>query len=223
MRLGGFAPMVTNFRNRRRESTDKGARERIGAGLLDGGIMESGERRSGVVTPPWGSHREADLPEDLRELLQAVNLAAIDIRVAEAEHACRIAALASASAGRHTRRGLTATEACARALGVACSTLQAFAALATRWTPEDLRTIFQQGDARGRALSVSQLLLISRLPRGAREQCLQRILAEGLSVRELRKAILRADDAANEQRGSERRVKGKGPRASRMNVSRSLC
>jgi hypothetical protein len=154
-------------------------------------------RRLAIVSR--AAHREADLPDDLRELLEAVNRASIDIRAAEAERACRIAALARAAAGRHARHGLTATEACARALGVARSTLQAFAALAARWTPEDLRTMFRHHDAGGRALSVSQLLLISRLPRQQRTECVQRILAEGLSVRELRKAIRPAGVAANEQ------------------------
>jgi hypothetical protein len=180
--------------------------------------MESGERRSGAEARPC--HRfldadlEADLPDDLAELLEAVNRASIDIRAAEAERACRIAALARASAGRHARRGLTATEACAQALGVARSTLQAFAALAARWSPEDLRAMFRLHDARGRALSVSQLLLISRLPRRAREQTVRRILAEGLSVRELRKAIRRDGDGASEQKeegeGKEEKAEEKG-------------
>jgi hypothetical protein len=165
--------------------------------------MGSGQMGSGGETPPWGSpddsRREVELPEDLLDLLEAVNRAAAGIRVAEAEHACRIAALARASAGRRAPHGLTATEACARALGVARSTLQAFAALAARWTPDDLRMMFGRRDARGRALSLSQILLISRLPRGAREQCVQRILAQGLSVRELRREIVRAGEVANDQ------------------------
>jgi hypothetical protein len=165
--------------------------------------MGSGEMGSGGETPrcdsPDGARREADLPEDLRDLLDAVRRAAVDIRAAEAEHACRIATLARASAGRHARHGLTATEACARALGVARSTLQAFATLAARWSPEDLRTMFQRRDPRGRALSLSNLLVISRLPRVAREQCIHRIFREGLSVRELRERNGRAGAAANEQ------------------------
>jgi hypothetical protein len=105
--------------------------------------MGSEEMGSGEQTPgrgsPEDSRREAELQEDLLGLVEAVNRAAVGIRVAEAEHAFLITVLARASAGRHTQHGLTATEACARALGVARSTLQAFASLAARWRPVGAR------------------------------------------------------------------------------------
>jgi hypothetical protein len=144
-----------------------------------------GKRKLGSVARCGES--ACGLPTDLHELLTDAMRAAAELRVAEAESAYRLALLVRAATGRRLGRGGSALAACAKQLGVSRSTLQPFSSIASRWSPQELRTLFERSDSR--SLSVSHLLIIGQLPGPARDRWIERILAEGLGVHELRSRL----------------------------------
>jgi hypothetical protein len=80
-------------------------------------------------------------------------------------------------------------EACAMEIGLARSTLTVFSILATRWAPDQLRTLFERRGLRGRSLSLTQLVLIARRPRPEGAQWIERVLGEDCDVRELKERM----------------------------------
>jgi hypothetical protein len=133
------------------------------------------------------------LPVDLHEFVADALRSATDLRQAEAENAYRLALLVRAATGRRLGRGGSALAACAKLLGVSRSTLQPFSSIASRWSPQELRALFERSDSR--FLSVSHLLLIGQLPRTARNPWIKRVLEEGLGVHELRRRLAAAGRA----------------------------
>jgi hypothetical protein len=129
--------------------------------------------------------RTGELPHDLTELVAVAEQAARDLRLAEAEHAYRLALVARAATGRRLAKGGGALEVCASRLGLARSTLQAFSTLACCWSREELRAMFAR--APSASLSISHLLLVSQLPRPERHRTIEQILDGSLGVRELRR------------------------------------
>jgi hypothetical protein len=136
-----------------------------------------------------GNESSRGLPADLNELVAGARRSAADLRVAEAENAYRLALLVREATGRQLAGGGSALTACAALLGVSRSTLQPFSIIASCWSTQELQTLFQR--SRNRCLSVSHLLLIGRLPQPARNQWMERVLAEGLGVHELRHRLSR--------------------------------
>ncbi len=134
-----------------------------------------------------------DLPSDLQTVFERARQSLGVLENVEADCAYHLALLARATA--HRRIGTkTAAEACAEALGRAPQTLRPFAILAAKWDPGDLRDLLALRDCYGKRLSVSHLQLLGRLSRSARQVWLQRTLAGGLSVRELRNEIRKASE-----------------------------
>jgi hypothetical protein len=144
-------------------------------------------KRNGSGRPP-AIESGVDLPTDLEELVSDAWQAARDLRLAEAENAHRIALLAQASTGRRLAGGGSAVEACAKRLGLARTTLQPFSALARCWSRQELRAIFARTHTG--CLSISHLLLVSQLPRSARNRWIRDLLMGGCGVRELRSTLL---------------------------------
>jgi hypothetical protein len=134
---------------------------------------------------PAATDCDDELPPEVTELVAVAEQAARDLRLAEAEHAYRLALVARAATGRRLAKGGSALEACAKRLGLARSTLQAFSALACCWSREELRAMFAR--ARSSCLSISHLLLVSQLPRLERYRRIEQILDGSLGVRELRR------------------------------------
>jgi hypothetical protein len=151
----------------------------------DSSMSRNPKRKLGSVAPC--SEGACLLPADLHEFLAAARRAAAELRLAEAENAYRLALLVRAATGRHGGRGGSALAARAQLLGVSRSTLQPFSIIASCWSPDELRTIFERSDSR--SLSVSHLLLIGQLPGPTRHQWIERVLAEGLGVHELRSRL----------------------------------
>jgi hypothetical protein len=139
----------------------------------------------------------ADIPPDLHSRILDAIEATADVRDAQAEHAYRVALLARSAIGRGR-----VFVSCARALGMQRQTLQPFALVATRWSPEDLRSLFSARDAHGRPLSISHLQLLARLPRGERNEWLVAVLRDCIDVHSLRER-LRRNCHQEEQRGDE--------------------
>ncbi len=106
------------------------------------------------------------LPADLQDLVTRVKESASARRAAEADYVYRLAQLMRASAGRRLAGGGSASAACAQARGIARTTLAAFTIVATRWTADELHALLTRRDVHGDPISVSHLLLLSRLPRG---------------------------------------------------------
>ncbi len=132
---------------------------------------------------------DRDLPGDLKDRVDLVLRMASAVRIAEADYVYSLALLVKASTGHRLRDGSSATAACASAVGLARTTLAAFTLVAARWTADELRQILALRDVRGQPLSVTHLVLIARLPRAVREPWIARVLAEGLDVRSLKRAI----------------------------------
>jgi hypothetical protein len=132
----------------------------------------------------------SELPPDLRDLVAAARLAALDLKRAEGEYVYRLATLGRAATGRRLS-GLSALEACAQSLGIARRTLQQFATIAARWTVFEYRALLGHQDAGTYSLTTSHLVLIAPLARHAREHLIERTLREGLKIRALRKLIAR--------------------------------
>jgi len=164
--------------------------------------MHSGAMRR-QEDQPGTSASDADLPADLRELIDEVRRATACIRVAQAEHAYRLALLAKAATSRRLANRLAAMEACARHVGVARTTLHAFSILATRWGLDELRELFIRQDANGQALSVTHLLLVGHLPRATRDRWINRVLTEGLDVRSLKSLMRSGRPHAHETTGDD--------------------
>jgi hypothetical protein len=124
----------------------------------------------------------------LCEVVADAARAGLDAKRAEAEYVYRVAIVARAATGRRLS-GMSALEACARSLGLARRTLQQLAIIAMRWTVFEYRALLERQGAGGHSLTTSHLLMIAPLARGAREHWIERTLAEGLEVRELRERI----------------------------------
>jgi hypothetical protein len=132
---------------------------------------------------------DVGLPDDLRDRVDQIRRMALAIRTAEAEYVYQLALLAKAAAAYRFPDGSSATTVCAAAIGLGRTTLAAFALVAARWTAGELRQLLTLRDIRGQPLSVTHLLLVARLPRTIREPWIGRILAEGLDVRSLKRAM----------------------------------
>jgi CheY-like chemotaxis protein len=134
---------------------------------------------------PDDSLREK-LPADLRALAEDVLDSFAKERDLEAEQAYRLALLAKAAFAHRSPRG-SAIEACARAVGLSRQTLQPYAIVASRWSAPELKHLLaERRNANGEPISISHLVVLAKLPRPARDTWLERVFAEGLTVRQLR-------------------------------------
>jgi hypothetical protein len=138
---------------------------------------------------------QADVAPDVWDAVADAVRAAREVRLAEAEHAYKMAIVARVAAGRRCS-GRSAVEVSARSLGVTRRTLQQFAILATRWTFDEYRVLLERRGPSGHSLTVSHLLVVAPLSREAREHWIARVLLEGLAVRTLRAQIARSRHAS---------------------------
>jgi hypothetical protein len=133
----------------------------------------------------------------MHELVVAAVEAGARLHAAEAEYAFRMAAVARAA-----RRGgateSSAVRACASALGITRQTLQPYALIGMRWTPEELRSLLERHDCNGRRISLSHLLILSRLSHAERQRRTEEVFAEGLAVHELRERIRTTQETRRE-------------------------
>lgn len=129
------------------------------------------------------------LPEELLSRVLDVVRAEERVRLAEADHAYQLALLAREASARRLPSGRSALAACARAVGVARTTLTAFSLVAHRWNLREVRALLLQRDARGKHLSVTHLIAMAQLPKSARTAWIERALGDGLDVRALKRAL----------------------------------
>ncbi|HSY23662.1 MAG TPA: hypothetical protein VK841_16155 [Polyangiaceae bacterium] len=129
-----------------------------------------------------------DEPTPLRDLVATAAEAEARLHAAEADYALRMAAVARA-ARRGGATDNSAARACASALGITRQTLQPYALLGMRWTPAELRSLLERQDCHGRRVSLSHLLILSRLSHTERCRRTEEVFAEGLGVHELRRRI----------------------------------
>ena len=137
----------------------------------------------------------------MRNLVTAAIQAGARLHAAKAEYALQMAAVARA-ARRGGATDNSAARECASALGITRQTLQPYALLAMRWTPEELRRLLERQDCNGRRISLSHLLILSRLSHAERCRRTEEVFAQGLGVHELRGRI----------RASQRRVANRDDR-----------
>jgi hypothetical protein len=142
------------------------------------------EHRSG----PRPVRVEADEPTPIRHLVAAAVQAGARLHAAEAEYALGMAAVARA-ARRGGATDNSAARECASALGITRQTLQPYALLAMRWTPQELRVLLERQDCNGRRISLSHLLILSRLSHAERLRRTEEVFVEGLGVHDLRARI----------------------------------
>ena len=138
------------------------------------------------------------LPDDLRQLVDAARLVQAKGRDIEVEYAFCLAEIARAATSRKVVRGngngtFSAIEACARALGIERQTLQPYALLVSRWTVDELRVLFNRRTVSGRRLSISHLIVLSRLARAERDAWSSRVLCEGLEAHQLRSLLRKSE------------------------------
>jgi DNA-binding response OmpR family regulator len=151
------------------------------------------ERVIAVHNPPPPSAVD-ELPPDLRALADDVLDVFAQERSLEAEQAYRLALLAQAAFASEAR-DWSVIEACARAVGLSRQTLQPYATVVSRWSADELRRLLaERRNVRGEPISVSHLVLLSRLPNPARSLWLERVFGEGLTVRQLRELLRESQD-----------------------------
>jgi CheY-like chemotaxis protein len=166
---------------------------RVGAdaALVKGEFDSSGlrtaiERAVAARTPPPASDTDALTPE-LRVLAEDVLDAFARERTLQADLAYRLALLAQGAAASTTSPGASIIEACARAVGLSRQTLQPYATVAARWTGPELRQLLaERRNKFGEPISISHLVELARLSNPTRDEWLERVFAEGLTVRQLR-------------------------------------
>jgi CheY-like chemotaxis protein len=168
------------------EARRVGADAALVKGEFDGSDLRTTiERAVASHTPPAP---DADaLPPDLRVLAEDVLDAFAKERTLQADLAYRLALLAQGAASSTAASGSSIFEACARAVGLSRQTLQPYATVAARWTgPELRRLLAERRNVRGEPISISHLVELARLSNPTRDEWLERVYAEGLTVRQLR-------------------------------------
>jgi len=129
-----------------------------------------------------------DLPEDLHRLVQRVMAASTDIGRARGTYAEHLGALARAASSRRLA-GRSATAACAEAIGMSRQVLQAAASVGARVAEPVVQDLLSRRDCNGRHITPSHLLAIRGVPNPTRAIIIERILNEGLGVREVRSLV----------------------------------
>jgi hypothetical protein len=142
----------------------------------------NGQTVKGGATGEW--------PENVRSALQDAIRAHEAMTTATAECTYRLTILAGlvTSCGGGSRL----LEACAAALNITRQALHPYVLVAARWPLDDLGRTLRRRDVLDRCLSGSHVHLLARLPYRARQECIERVLCEGLSVRQLRDLILKS-------------------------------
>ena len=102
-------------------------------------------------------------PGELRGLVADVRAEDARIGQADARRNYRLAALAKAANGL-PNDAATTFDACANAAGVSRQTLQEYATLTTRWSPEQIARMLSLTDRTGKALTRAHLLRFARGP-----------------------------------------------------------
>ena len=129
----------------------------------------------------------ASLPDGVRALLEdALDAAALHER-ATAEWQSRLVRVATAA--HRSGQSTTLLTATAKVLGMSRQTLHARALVGERWPDDELRTILSRKNSRGEPISLSHLELLAHLPRTRRQQWLERVLCDSLSVAELHRQL----------------------------------
>lgn len=126
-----------------------------------------------------------DLPSDLQRLVDAALHALCERDAAESTRIVAMTAVARAFVGRRVS-GTSALSACARGVGVSRQVMQEYATIAARWSAAQLDLVLGLRDANARPIGMSRLVLIARAPTSSRDALLRRVVATGLSARQLR-------------------------------------
>jgi hypothetical protein len=135
------------------------------------------------------------LLDELGRCAQAVVAVSEQLRIAEAEQACRILILARV-AGQCVAAEVADFEYCARTAGLTRQTLQPYMRLAGRWEPAHLRyLLLERKNADGQNASISHLLLLARLPQARCQAWTEVLFQRSWSVRQLQEAVRRESDA----------------------------
>lgn len=174
------------------EARRAGADAAMLKGEFDGSELRMTIERVIAVRSPPPPGTSDELPADLRGLADDVLDVFAQERSLEAEQAYRLAMLAQAAFASEGR-DWSVIEACARAVGLSRQTLQPYATVAARWSAPELRHLLaERRNAHGHPISISHLVLLARLSNPARDQWLERVFDEALTVRQLRE-LLRSD------------------------------
>jgi DNA-binding NarL/FixJ family response regulator len=136
-----------------------------------------------------GREKHAELADELHALVEDVCDAAAEVLFVDAEYVFRMAVLAQKAYGA-ADDGDPQFAACARAVGLSRQALQPYVLVAKRWTREELRVLLaERRNVLGKPMSVSHLHLLARLPRHAREEWVERVFSEGLTVSGLQQLL----------------------------------
>jgi CheY-like chemotaxis protein len=168
------------------EARRVGADAALVKGEFDGSNLRTTIERAVAARTAASAEQDA-LPADLRILAEDVLDAFAKERALQADLAYRLALLAQGAAASTAASGTSIFEACARAVGLSRQTLQPYATVAARWTGPELRQLLaERRNVRGEPISISHLVELARLSNPTRDEWLERVYAEGLTVRQLR-------------------------------------
>jgi CheY-like chemotaxis protein len=131
-------------------------------------IEAEGDQDSGLIPSPF--------PPDVAKFVAAAKASGLHASTADAHHAFTLAELALSV----TTDGLSAAnfDACAKAAGVSRQTLQDFATLTARWSPDWIADMLSMTDRNGKPITKAVLLKVARATSGLRLAFDQR-LAKG--------------------------------------------
>ncbi len=165
------------------------------------GVVERHLRSSwppaGMAEEP-GDEAAADieaLPGEVRGLVADVRAEDARIGQADARRNYRLAALAKAASALPSDAATT-FDACAQAAGVSRQTLQEYATLTTRWSPEQLARMLSLTDRTGKALTRAHLLRFARGPLDVRAAFEAAVATGEFDIAELQ-ALLRETRGAS--------------------------
>lgn len=145
---------------------------------------------------------------ELQEKLDKIRRALTNTHASEIANKCVVGRIVKNVAGAPRKYGKRAVGSLAKALGVDKSTLYDYAKVAGAWSNDELGELRERSTAKGLPLSFSHLLLIAEQEdKDTRDEWVEKVFAEALSVRQLRKLLNPREATANEDEASEQPVK----------------
>ncbi len=161
------------------------------------GVVERHLRSSWPPADPEGGPGEecaaelGALPRELRGLVADVRTEDARIGQADARRAYRLANLAKAASALPSDTATT-FDACAQAARVSRQTLQEYATLTTRWSPEDVAWMLGLTDRNGKALTRAHLLRFARGPCEVRMEFDAAVATRSFDIEELQAKLREA-------------------------------